>query len=62
MIYNQANKTDTYLELSTEGGEKLIMPLNSVILVDDNSDLISVKNTATRKTVCLAKKDAFNAE
>ena len=38
------------------GGKKQLFPQSSIILVDDESGLISVKNTATRKTIFLARK------
>lgn len=49
-------KTDTYVELSN-GENKLIMPTSSVIIVDDESNLTSVKTVGSRKTIGLVKKD-----
>jgi hypothetical protein len=44
-------KTDTYFEFVGENGEKMIVPAVDVILIDDESGAISVKNTASRKTI-----------
>lgn len=38
------------------GGKKQLYPETSIILVDDGSGLISVKNTATRKVIFLVRK------
>ena len=38
-------------------GKKVLYPVSSVILVDDNSGLLSVKATATRKTLFLCHAD-----
>lgn len=51
MRFNTMTKTDTYYEFVGDNGLKLIMPLESVILVDDNSGLISIKLVSTRKTI-----------
>lgn len=57
MIYQSLNKTDEYVELIGGNGEKHYMPTSSVILVDDESGMISVKTTGSRKTIALVKKD-----
>ena len=51
MRYVSYTKTDTYYEFVDEKGNKTLMPATSVILVDDESGLLSIKNTATRKTI-----------
>ena len=56
MIYNDFSKTDTYVELSN-GDHKLIMPTSSVIIVDDESGIQSIKTVGSRKTVALYKND-----
>ena len=56
MIYNDFSKTDTYVELS-KGDNKLIMPTSSVIIVDDESGIQSIKTVGSRKTVALYKND-----
>ena len=44
-------KDDTFYEFIGEGGLKLVAPVNSVILIDDNSGLLSIKLVSTRKTI-----------
>lgn len=51
MIFTTYNQTDTYYEFVTDKGEKVLMPSTDVILVDDESGLVSVKNTASRCTI-----------
>ena len=55
MIYSNLTKTDTYIELS-EGNNKLLIPTDKYIAVDDESGFIAVKAIGTRKTVALARK------
>ena len=55
MIYTGYTKTDTYYEFVGSEG-KLIMPTTDVILVDDESGMLAIKNTASRCTVGLLKK------
>ena len=54
-IYTIIEQNDKYLKLSSEN-EITIIPIVDVILVDDNSGYISIKNTASRKTIGLIKK------
>lgn len=56
MIYNSMTKNDTYVELSN-GDNKLIMPTSSVIIVDDESSMQSIKTIGSRKTVALVKEE-----
>lgn len=56
MIYTAINKNDAYIELS-EGENKLLLPTSAVILVNDSSNLVSIKNTASRKTVALVREE-----
>lgn len=56
MIYNSISKTDTYVELSN-GDKKIIMPTSSVIIVDDESGMQSIKTVGSRKTVALVKEE-----
>lgn len=51
MKFTSYTKTDTYYEFVGENGEKMIVPSVDVILIDDESGAISVKNTASRKTI-----------
>lgn len=50
MIYTGYTKTDSYYEFVGDG-EKLIIPASEVILVDDNSGMITIKTKATRKAI-----------
>ena len=56
MIFTSYTKTDTYYEFVGENGEKQIYPVGSIILTDDESGFIAVKNTASRQTIGLIKK------
>lgn len=56
MIYNLIDKTATYIELS-EGENKLIMPLNSAIIVDDESGLKTIKTVGSRKNLASYKEE-----
>ncbi len=51
MRYDSYTKTDSFYEFASEGGQKLLAPLGSVILVDDGSGLLSIKGTASRATI-----------
>lgn len=51
MIFKSYTKTDTYYEFVGENGEKYLIPATDVILVEDESCAISVKNTASRCTI-----------
>ena len=55
MIYTGYTQTDAYFEFTGSEG-KLIMPTTDVILVDDESGMLAIKNTASRCTVGLLKK------
>lgn len=52
--YTSDEATYTFL---FDGGKKMIFPISSVILVDDESGLVSVKNIATRKTMFLVRNN-----
>lgn len=56
MIFVSYTKSDTYYEFVGENGQKLIYPVSSIILTDDESGFIAVKNTASRQTIGLLKK------
>lgn len=56
MIFVSYTKTDTYYEFVGDNGQKLIYPVSSIILTDDESGFIAVKNTASRQTIGLLKK------
>lgn len=51
MIFTNYTKTDTYYQFTTNDGKELLVPVESVILVDDESGAIAVKNTASRCNV-----------
>lgn len=51
MKFISYTKTDAYYEFVGENGEKYIVPSTDVVLVDDESGAVSVKNTASRKTI-----------
>lgn len=54
MVYTNINKTDTYIEL-TEGDNKLIMPTSAAIIIDDESDLKTIKSIGSRKNIASYK-------
>lgn len=56
MIFTSYTKTDSYYEFTTEDGVKYIIPSADVVLIDDNSGAIAVKNTASRSIVGLLRK------
>lgn len=56
MIYDSYTKNDTFYEFIA-GEVKTIIPVTAVILVEDESDLLSIKLTASRKTVGLVPKN-----
>jgi len=55
MIYTGYAQTDAYFEFTGSEG-KLIMPATDVILTDDESGMIAIKNTASRCTIGLLKQ------
>ena len=63
MVYfTSIAKTDTYVEMSTRDNEKYVIPNDDIIFVDDNSGMVSVKNTASRKTIGLIPVDVYYGE
>ena len=56
MIFTSYTKTDTYYEFTSEDGVKYIIPSVNVVLVDDLSGTIAVKNTASRSVIGLLRK------
>lgn len=56
MIFTTYNQSDTYYEFVGENGQKLIYPVSSIILTDDESGFIAVKNTASRQIIGLLAK------
>lgn len=51
MRFISYTQTNDYYEFIGENGEKVIMPVTSVIIVDDESGALSIKNTASRCTI-----------
>ena len=51
MRFVSYTKTDAYYEFVGDNGEKVIIPATDVVMVDDESGAISVKNTASRCTI-----------
>lgn len=51
MRFISYTKTDTYYEFVGENNEKVIIPATSVVIIDDESGAITVKNTASRCVV-----------
>lgn len=56
MVYANFTKTDNYIELS-EGNNKLIVPSSAVIIIDDESDLNTIKSIASRKNIASYKNN-----
>ena len=50
MLYDSYTKTDSYYEFIA-GEVKTIIPVTAVILVEDESGLLSIKLIATRKVI-----------
>lgn len=55
MTFTGYTQTDSYYEFVGDEG-KLIAPSIDVVLVDDESGMIAIKNTASRCTIGLLKK------
>lgn len=56
IIYNTYEKTDTTYEFVDENENVAVYPISSVILVDDDSNMLSIKLVASRATVGLVRK------
>ena len=56
MKFSSYSKDDNCYTFVGENDLKLIIPISNVILIDDNSGLLSIKLTATRKTIGLVPK------
>ena len=55
IIANSYSLSDGVYTFNFDNGKQLF-PQSSIILVDDESGLIAVKNTATRNVIFLARK------
>lgn len=51
MYFTSYTKSDTHYTFNGDNGYKLLMPLDDVILIDDESGAIAVKTTASRTTL-----------
>ena len=51
MIFVSYTKTDKYYEFTTADGIKLLAPVSSIILVDDESGAVTVKTVGSRKQI-----------
>lgn len=60
-IFDNYTKTDTYIEVSNDE-EKMVFPISSVILVDDESGYVSIKTTGSRKTIGLITLEAYDGD
>ena len=56
MIFNSYSKTDTYYEFNGDDGVKLIAPVGSIILVDDQSGALSIKSVSSRCSIGIVPK------
>ena len=50
------------MELTTDNNEKYVIPNDDVIFVDDESGMVSVKTTGSRKNIGLLSKEAYDGE
>ena len=57
MRFNTYSKTDTYYEFLGDDGYKMIIPTTDVVLIDDESNLLSIKNTSSRKVIGTVPKN-----
>lgn len=60
MVYfTSINKEKAFTRLETKNGEIYVIPNDDIVFVDDESGLVSVKNTASRKTVGVIRKEDY---
>ena len=57
MKFNSYIKTDTYYEFNGDDGLKFIAPVGSIVLVDDQSGLLSIKSVSSRCTIGIVPKN-----
>ena len=58
-IYNSYIEKETCYEFINDN-DKVIMPKTAVILIDDESGMIAVKGSTSRKTLLLVRKNENN--
>lgn len=46
-----------YYELVADNGDKMLIPSTNIIIVNDGSGMLSIKNTASRCTVALVREE-----
>lgn len=56
MKFSSYNKSDNYYQFNGDGGLTLVIPIDKIILVDDGSNLLSIKLIATRKVIGIVPK------
>lgn len=56
MIFQSYTKNENYYEFVTADGLKLLAPVSSIILVDDESGAIAIKTIGSRRTIGLVPK------
>lgn len=60
MVYfTSINKEKAYTRLQTKNGEIYVIPNDDIVFVDDESGLVSVKNTGSRKTIGVIRKEDY---
>lgn len=55
-MYSLVEKTDSYL-LFEDGDKKVLVPTSQAIIVDDESDVNSLKTMSCRKTILTFTED-----
>lgn len=55
-IYSHYDKTESYYEFYNDDGKTMIVPTSNIVLIDDESGFLSIKNTASRCTIGLVPK------
>ena len=56
MKFTSYIKSDTYYQFIGDDGLTFVAPIDKVILVDDGSNLLSIKLIATRKVIGIVPK------
>ena len=56
MVFQSYTKTDDYYEFVASDGLKLLVPVSSIILVDDESGALAIKTIGSRSTIGIVPK------
>lgn len=56
MIYTTLTKEDAFIRLSDGGSNTMVIPSSEAIIVDDGSELLTIKAKGTRKNIAQVKK------